>query len=270
MKAEHVEWLESIVAENGWETFDHVAHPKKTVRDAVYDLLLTLPHDEVDLVLMLLEEYKIIKEYSRFARKLMDKIKKLAGNQHIIITPVTDYNAEIPKSGQALHYDMGNFTTLFNEGQVHLLDDPGSEKCQLHDGLHVSVDDFIGTGGQFLKMRDVVIASGKEFNVTHIATICIQEEAATRFTKEGFHIITLEARPKALHHLANKSGRTLHELYAKYDALETKTACPGRAKRGWDATEALVTLKSTPNNTLPIFWVEGAKKWPAPFPRPRR
>ncbi|WP_299851827.1 hypothetical protein [uncultured Roseovarius sp.] len=270
MKAEHVEWLDDLVTANSWEAFDHEAHPTKSVRDAIYDLLAHLPRNEASLVLQLLEDYRIVKDYTSFARALMVEIKKSVGNAETIITPVRDYNAERPKSGQALHYDMGNFTAFFEDNQVKLLDDLRSDKCQSHNGPHISVDDFIGTGGQFLKMRDKVVDSGKDFNVTHIATMCIQEEAAKRLAAEGFQIITLDTRPKALPQLAYKSGRLLNELYAEYDILESKTACPERAKRGWDGSEALITLKSTPNNTLPIFWVEGKKKWPAPFPRPKR
>ena len=270
MKPEHAIWIEDLIAANNWAAFDYDAHPNKTVSHAVRDLIASLPADEAQLALELLDDYLIIKDYRRAARELMQLIQASVGNARTFISPVRDFSATSTKSGQALHYDMRNFTALFAARQVEMRDDPRSAECQAHEGPHVAVDDFIGTGGQFITMRDKILEQCCRFPITHVAVVCIQEQAFERLTAEGLTVLALEVRPKAMPHLAAKTGRNVKDLYAAYDTIEAKAAPMSRARRGWDASEALVTLKSTPNNTLPIFWTEGKAKWPAPFPRPKR
>lgn len=272
MKPEHVDWIADLVERKKWDAFDYDAHPNKTVHQAINDLVVNLTASEAQLALELLEDYLIIKDYRGAARKLMLSIKDSVGTDRTIISPVRDYGSTNTKSGQALHYDMSNFTTLFAANQVTMCDDPRSTDCQEHEGPHVAVDDFIGTGSQFFKMRDQVLSTCNRFPITHVAVICIQEQALERIEAKGFTVIALEVRPKAISKLAERTDKDLNKLYAAYDALEAKARPAPRAKRGWDQSEALVTLKSTPNNTLPIFWIEGKGKrgWPAPFPRPKR
>ena len=229
-----------------------------------------LPPNEIDLSLDLLDDYVIIKDYSTAARSLMVALRDLATEAPLLVTPIVDYQSERTKSGHLIHYEMSNFTGLFGEKSVLFLDDPKSKSSQAHAGNHVCVDDFIGTGSQFFKMIESVIKDGMKDNISHIAAICIQESAKTYLEAAGYQVIALHILGKGLDRLSRRRGLPRTEVVSEYEKLERKTACAPQYRLGRDETEALVTMKATPNNTLPIFWIEGKAKWPAPFPRPRR
>lgn len=268
MNVDQLDRLDRILAEKSWASFDFLCHPEKTVHQSLVDMLAPLASSEVDLSLDFLEEYLIVRDYGRHARDLMVEINRLAGDQSVVFTPILDYQATRPKSGHALHYDMAQFSGLLNSNSVSFLDDPKSEESQQHQGIHVSVDDFIGTGSQFLTMRDAVVNDGLNFGVTHIATICIQAEAFRTLTSEGFHVIALYIREKAMDLVSVRRESASEPLYEEYDTLVRKTGCSKAYRLGRDDSEALVTMKRTPNNTLAVFWTKGKNStWPAPFPR---
>ena len=229
-----------------------------------------LPSNEIDLSLDLLDDYVIIKDYLGAARSLMVALRDLAADTPLLVSPLVDYQSERTKSGHSLHYEMSNFTGLFGGKSILFRDDPKSKSSQAHKGIHVSVDDFIGTGNQFFKMIESVIKDGMEDTISHVAAICIQESAKTYLEAAGYKVIALHVLGKGLDRLSHRRGLPRIQVVSEYEKLEEKTACPPQYRLGRDETEALVTMKATPNNTLPIFWIEGKAKWPAPFPRPRR
>lgn len=270
MKAEQIDRLAELISNREWHNFDQLAHPTLTTRDAVVSMLKVLPENEINLTLDLLEDYQIIKEYNRHARELMSRIRKLYDGREVVITPLRDYESQRTKSGQALHYEMNNFKAIFKPGSVIFRDDPKSNECQTDGIMHVCVDDYIGTGSQFFTMLENIKDDGKDNTISIVVAVCIQEQAKKRLESEGYHVEAIEIKGKGLERLAARKDVPLANVYAEYDRLEKKTHCPDAYRRGKGASEALVTMKSTPNNTLPIFWFEGRKNWPAPFPRPRR
>jgi hypothetical protein len=265
-----VDRLTRLVSERGWEAFDFLAHPKFLTLEAISRLLRTLTSKEVDLTLDLLDDYRIIKDYATHARSLMVKARDAARTSPTLVTPIVDYNADRTKSGHSLHYEMSNFSGLFDPVPVRFRDDPMSASCQEHEGIHICVDDYIGTGSQFLKMLAHIGAAGARNTITHVAAICIQEAAKETIEGAGFSVIALEVLGKGLERLAQKNGRPIATLRSEYQSIERRTKCAKKYRFGRDRSEALLTMKATPNNTLPIFWLEGDAKWPAPFPRPRR
>ena len=104
MKVEQIERLTGIIADKGWANFDFLAHPSKSIYDALIDMLKHLPNLEINLTLDLLENYRIVKDYTAKARCLMQEIKNNCQNNKVVITPIINYNSQRIKSGQALHY----------------------------------------------------------------------------------------------------------------------------------------------------------------------
>ncbi len=270
MTPSQIERLKQLVSDKGWSAFDLLAHPELATIEAITRMFQGLPTNEIDLSLDLLDDYIIIKDYSTAARSLMVALRDLAGDTPLLVTPLVDYQSERPKSGHSLHYEMSNFTGLFGGRRVLFRDDPKSTSSQSHEGIHVSVDDFIGTGNQFFKMVESVVKDGLKDNITHIAAICIQESAKAYVEAAGYQVVALHVLGKGLDRLSIRRGIPRSDVVAEYKKLEKKTKCSSDYCLGRDETEALVTMKATPNNTLPIFWIEGKEKWPAPFPRPRR
>ena len=83
----------------------------------------------------------------------------------------------------------------------------------------------------------------------------------------GIEVIALHVRPKALEYLSQKIERDIGEIRREYLEIEYLTGCPDQLKFGHNQVEASVTMKKTPDNTLPIFWHERDHSWYAPFPR---
>ena len=55
---------------------------------------------------------------------------------------------------------------------------------------------------------------------------------------------------------------------AVMDGIEARLAVSPRYRRGYKASESLVRMIRTPNNTFPVFWIRNAQDgtdWPAPF-----
>jgi hypothetical protein len=265
-----IDRLKRLVTAKGWEAFDYLAHPDFRTIDAITRMLQELPSNEIDLSLDLLDDYLIIKNYVQAARELMLSLRECEGRRPILVTPLVDFQSERTKSGHALHYEMSTFTRFFGKGEILFRDDPKSTNSQNHVGIHICVDDYIGTGSQFLTMIENIEKDGKKSSITHIGTICIQESAKNTLEKLGYIIISSFVLGKGLDQLSLRRKSSKDQILAEYEALERKTRCPDRYCLGREKSEALVTMKATPNNTLPIFWIEGKHEWPAPFPRPRR
>lgn len=270
MTPEQISRLTDIIIQKGWEAYDYVAHPEFSTVDAISRMLEKLSAIEIDLSLDLLDDYLIIKDYTKHAKHLLKLIEDSSDGNAVFITPLIEYGAERTKSGQYFHYEMSNFSGIFKKSKVFFRDDPKSPECQAHTGMHVSVDDYIGTGTQFGTMVDNIINDGKNNNITHIATICIQEEAKLKLESSGYKVLSINVLGKGLERLSSRRGVQKAEVLSEYEPIARKTLCSASYMFGRDDAEALVTMKATPNNTLPIFWIEGKAQWPAPFPRPRR
>jgi hypothetical protein len=111
---------------------------------------------------------------------------------------------------------MSNFISIFDRNQAIFIDNPMSDICQNHNELHYSVDYYIGTGSQFLAMQGEFEKAGKRFNITDIGVLCIQEEAKALLENQGYEVIGLDVRGKAIEQLAAQRGVTTSELYEVY------------------------------------------------------
>ncbi len=270
MTPNQIDRLKRLVTAKGWDSFDYLAHPELRTIDAITRMLQELPSNEIDLSLDLLDDYLIIKNYEQQARDLMLSLRECEGKKPILVTPLVDFQSERTKSGHVLHYEMSNFTRFFGKNEIFFRDDPKSTDSQNHSGTHICVDDYIGTGSQFLTMIESIENDGKKNTITHIGTICIQESAKNTLENLGYKVISSFVLGKGLDRLSRRRNSSKDQILAEYEVLERRTKCPAEYSLGREKSEGLVTMKATPNNTLPIFWIEGKRRWPAPFPRPRR
>ncbi|MBO6899129.1 MAG: hypothetical protein JJ868_17300 [Shimia sp.] len=269
MDAKEFKKLSQIVSEKKWDLFDDVRPDGKTILDVLVEFFSPLKPEEREIVSNLLENYLVIQEYGRHVIQLLKEVVERANGRDIVISAVKDYGATKVKSGAALTFEMNSYIRYF-EGQKFLFsEDPSSERFQQSGGFKVLVDDFIGTGNQFLKMNKHLLDGGHDAKVDLVAAIVIQVEGKIALEKAGFAVYAPFERPRSIEQLIQISGRNAKEVYAIYDEIERRIACHADYKRGYGQSEAAVSLKKTPNNTLPIFWFQGKNRWPAPFPRPR-
>ncbi|MFD0860261.1 phosphoribosyltransferase [Roseovarius aquimarinus] len=269
MDATEFDRLSGIVSTKNWDAYDKVRPDGKTMLDVLVEFIYPMEPSERQIVSDLLENYLVIKEYSHIIVELLKEIIIQSKGRPIAISAVKDYTATKVKSGPALTFEMNSNTHYFEGVSFAFSEDPKSKRFQDFDGFKVLVDDFIGTGNQFLDMSNHLYKNGFKKDVDLVVAIVIQEEGKLNLENNGFNVFCVHERPKSIQQLIALSGRPASEVYKIYDEIELKLDCPDEYKRGYGQSEAALSLKKTPNNTLPIFWFQGNKKWPAPFPRPR-
>lgn len=133
--------------------------------------------------------------------------------------------------------------------------------------LLVLVDDFVGTGDTATKALDHFAGFSKPSDVVFVAAlVCMsrgREVIKPRVARLG--IGQELGRGIADNYRIQDKARA----YELIDALEQKLGVSKDYRRGYGQSEALVTLRRTPNNTLPVFWWESGSNdaWQPVFPR---
>jgi hypothetical protein len=266
LQPEHLLRLGEIIDAKNWRGLDRYYHPKKSIEELLVALIKGMSDVEVDLTLDLIDNYLLIPEYGSLVWRLLDKLE-FAGVTRAIVCPIKLLKHVATKSGQNLLYDVGVAVGQYPGLNYQIRDDPLGQHYLTSDRTRVVVDDFVGTGEQFLEMVAEIQQADPAVRVEHLAVLAIQEEAQSLIQASGVSVHALYVRPKAIVSLAASTGRLSNDLYSVYDAIESRVPAKADCVRGYRGSEALVTLKRTPDNTLPIFWERAGGSWPAPFPR---
>jgi hypothetical protein len=267
MNAFEIAQLSELIERKGWSSFDGTLRRRgDTVSGLLVTFLERMASPQRALAMDLLSDYLILKDYTLPAIDLLDRICA-ATSGSLKIAPVKTRRAGRIKSGDALVYEMDAHQMSIEERILKFHDDPFEAEFWEGSEKKILVDDFIGSGDQIFEMIDEISKSGIAPRIDTVATIVMQEPGQKRLLDHGINVITIYARPKALTYLASTSGKDEGELRAIYLEIEKHTGCSPFESFGYQNTEATVTMKKTPDNTLPIFWYEGDAGWPAPFPR---
>lgn len=259
-----------FVEQKGWSAYDVCYGDDGFISNAIISLFDLLDGDEEKrLVSEILNEYIIIKDYFRKAKEMLEHFVVQANGAPIAICPVKDFSAQKIKSADALVYDMNSLNDQKFNGMFSFFDDPRSSKFQEFSGYKVIVDDYIGSGSQFNTMIDEMVQEGHPTNFDLVAAIIAQQDGIQRINGLGYAAYATDVRGKCLDSLRCHQLKGVCDVYAVYDGIEGRMGVSPEYTRGYGQSEAAVTLKKTPNNTLPIFWMTKGTKWPAPFPRPK-
>lgn len=266
MNAEELNRLSHLIETKGWSVYDGKLRGRgHTIEDVLVKFLSQMTGPQRELTLELLSEYYINKEYTDAAIDLLEALRGQTLDT-IKIAPVKVKDAAKIKSGDALVYEMDAAQDMI-PGDFLFSDDPFSQKFWVGAEKIVLVDDFVGSGDQFLEMIDSMRESGISVNIDFLATIVIQESGRSKIEDAGIPVVSLFTRPKALENLAVTTQRDIADLHDIYLSIEGNTNCNPFYSLGYMASEATVTMKKTPDNTLPIFWHDGDTGWLTPFPR---
>lgn len=264
MRPDQIEALETTISNNNWEQYDFLCHPEKEVRLALYQLMSKLTGREIDLVISLLQQYVIIREYGHPVRSIIKQLDDALAPKEILLCPVLEVKPKNTKSGSVLHYDVSRASRLFKKAKATFLERPPAQPDQCPD--IVLVDDFIGSGKQ---VSDYIshLTANYGVNVIATASVVIHEHGRNHLEGLGYTVVSELTCSKSTGPASQLLKMASEQAYAIYDAIERRIKCHPDFRRGYGQCEATVTLRRTPNNTLPIFWHEGRKRWPAPFPR---
>lgn len=132
----------------------------------------------------------------------------------------------------------------------------------------ILVDDFIGSGdtakNSIAHCKSVMRSDDKLV----VLTLVGMEHALQELQSIGVQVVCGEQVKKGIKENDDISNKNI--AYSVMDAIEGNLEIDPMFLRGYDQSEALVTLLRTPDNTFPIYWCRKAKNskvWPAPFPR---
>ncbi|RVD22563.1 hypothetical protein [Mesorhizobium sp. M4B.F.Ca.ET.017.02.2.1] len=259
--------LTEILEANGLSRPDKFFRPGKSNFDRLVALFSAIDADNRDVVFDLIRNYDIINQYRDHLFNLLLQVSQIhTGN--IALFPLAPFDDDRIKSGDHVFYELKSLANPDFDGRFVFFDTPDSKDLLQSDLPKYAVDDFIGTGEQFLEMVGKMVSSNSAAKVTGALTIAIMESGKAAIESKGMVAVHEVLKRKAIDGYLRDAGKNVELFYARYDALESHLAVSQAQKRGWQGSEALVSMKRTPNNTLPIFWHRGReRKWPAPFPR---
>lgn len=249
-------------------------HAKRgTIVDDIIFFLTEIDDPEAtDLFLDIIDHYIIIKDYSDYVFSIASKIYSLFGKKDtIVIAPVRDEDGLTIKSGDSICYEIKSQLDPRSFKGIDTMTAYPTDTGYLKGKKILAVDDFIGTGSQFRKfsrkLQNEYAVARDDIYVFCIAAMYHRRERLQSMCHSFHAEILLE---KILAAAAN--GRPDTKVNSLYDAVEALVSLKGPFyRRGYGKTEAAISLKRTPNNTLPPFWETkrrgGGQEWPAPFPR---
>lgn len=265
--------INAIFQKNGWDPKTKIFHNKNlNLFDAVSEFVERIKPDVRQIVFELLPHYELIIEYRQYAMSLCERlIADIDKSKRYYVSPIAKPDGHVVKSGHYFCYDIGTFFPRRQYPDVKFIDSPFSSDIVLNDNtVIVFVDDFVGTGNQFFAMyKEFVRKIGKP-KCCILLVIRIQEEGFAALSNAGIKVFADQVRKKAITSGRATGTMSIQQARAAYLQIENDIKVPNGMSFGNGRSEAIVTMKRTPNNTLPIFWVDkdaGGQEWPAPFPR---
>lgn len=237
----------------------------------VFAIAKNLNDDELELFYEFFTKYKIVKvdEYQSLLFASLEILeKKIPKNTSCIyFQPIIDIkNPNKLKSGHFVHSLLDSLEfyqrEFFKGKHIHLENELQKAKKSY---IFVFLDDFIGSGEQ---SKAFIEAESKRLNIkpNQIYILCfdIMSVGANLLESKGYNLVYLNKLNKCI---TEDMISPLKEKYSKIlDEMEERFSVPEEYKRGKGKCEGLISLKKTPNNTLPIFWYSNFSSKPI-FPR---
>lgn len=271
LQSEDLLRLDELFVRKGWTVSSWAGKSSAGLYRSTCELLEFLSVEERLLVWEFLEKFELLPEYGRRIETLCQfAISILGSNSNCFIVP-SAVGKNATKSGEALVYELRNALTSSAIGRKAKYAD--SVESHLLSAAHIDqviiVDDFIGTGGQAMKALRRLMRRGFLREQLCVVSIFAMARGAIRLNEFGIRILATSYFPRAISD--GYATGTLPKDWAlqHYDGLEARVKTQRKYKRGYLNSQSLISLKRTPNNTLPIFWMTSLAdgKWPAPFHR---
>ncbi|WP_336742946.1 hypothetical protein [Aureimonas altamirensis] len=264
---EQLNEIDEILLNKGWKGIKN--NKGNHVDDIVFSLFKHI-HDEEEYMLLksLILRYFLCTDYDTYCFNMAKHIESVFFGEKIIIIPVSDERGKI-KSGHAVGYDLTRFLDedKFSEMLIH--ESLDAVKLRLEDFSIIVVDDFVGSGSQFRAFARKCAASfGLHTSNMYLYSIAMMAKARERISNYCYAAVPMIEFLPSLS--APSDIDDALDPIAIYNRIEARASVTKSYRRGYLKSEALVTMKKTPNNTLPIFWCRIDKtgnSWPAIFPR---
>lgn len=259
--------LSEIVEQKKWEFFDGFYRKNKSIYGSLLEMFSGLDQCQSSLLLNMIREYLIIPDYKGASFAIIDTIIS-NGISEAAFCPVKLRKHTKTKSGQSLLYDIDSVFSQYDGCNFETFDDPTRDAFLYDTRTKILVDDFIGTGDQLTDVLKEIEKADPSLRFDLLVTIAMQTDARKYIEVDlGIPVLTLNERGKGIAVVSKKYSQPIADCYSVYDQIAAIASLSPLVALGYGEAEALITMKRTPDNTLPIFWEVGNKNWPAPFPR---
>lgn len=264
---EQLSEIDDILLHKGWDGI------KNNKGDSVSDIAFSLfervnDDDEYNLLKYLLEKYFLCTKYDDYCFEIARHIESVFYGEKIIIIPVSDERGKI-KSGHAIGYDLTRYLDEDKFSEMLVQESLDYVKGRIGEFSIIVVDDFVGSGSQFRSFaKKCELSYGLKADDVYLYSIAMMARARDRIRPHCYAAVSMvEFMPSLSSPPGIGEGVDMIEIYSR---IEGRAAVGKNYRRGFLKSEALVTMKKTPNNTLPIFWCKNdvaGNSWPAIFPR---
>ncbi|GGG99076.1 phosphoribosyltransferase-like protein [Pedobacter zeae] len=240
----------------------------KDSEDIVYDnfcnLLEVLEPSERELLLELTDRYLWIsgRDYEENIKEVINQISpsELDGLEKLYLFPIIKPSDEgKAKSGITLVYDVKSMMPKLSKyrhmSPIALDNFESFQQMSKTKGKSILflIDDFIGSGDTLYQcLEEIEKQIALDNNRLVIATISCQKATYEAIQRKGIKIYSKYLVEKGITDFND------HPFIEEKKALmrEIESQIPGARSfsLGWQESEAVITLKRTPDNTFPIFW----------------
>lgn len=246
----------------------HSVLPSKIIK-----WLENFEENEIDFAIDLLSVFEFIpfnELLFRFNNLLFEILKDITTDEKIIIFPY----GKVGKSGTMVTYPIKN-TSSYKKRESNILLTHDIENIKnLSDFKHIIfIDDFIGSGKTFIEEYKKIKRikhwiDNSTFKGIYLLSAIIMGEGKLKI-EDAFSEIKIHAEVRNKIFQTNKSPLTALKNILPLKTMATKhgNSLSSIAPLGFDNGQALISFfHGTPDNTLPIIWVE-TKDWNAIYPR---
>lgn len=123
------------------------------------------------------------------------------------------------------------------------------------------IDDFIGTGETVVRATNYFLNQKITKDMMAIVSLVGMNHGISELIKNGYNTYTDVRCEKGISYNGDEAQIELMKN------IEKAIKVTNDYKFGYGASESLVRMKRTPNNTFPIYWLHNKKNKYAPFPR---
>lgn len=266
-----------VFADLGWPISEEPALGEDRIFERFCATLALLSKPERDLFLDLTRNFLLYQTINSYRTGILTVFSKLEVEKftRIHVYPLlrqSDFLKD--KSSRMVHYQ-------FRDARFNL-PDAVDNKLQFHDlpgeGLPSDInarddlcvlllDDFIGTGETAI---DAIKYLHEQKHVEKckmvIMSLVAQQEGVNRIKADGVEVLVHILRSKGIsdYHTGAKKTKYLQLM----TTIETRIGVVDPYHLGLGASEALVKMVRTPNNTFPVYWlVNPAIPFKGTFPR---
>lgn len=262
--------IDDVFSQHGW--------PKDCVnKSSLYKRFIRtyeqLSGEERDLFIKLSRLYKwvSISEYLDLVIKLLENVAtKHYGirAQDIWIYPIKkDEHCGVIKSADVVSYLCKAMQIQYSDQlykrNIHVigsLTEIRSKKSKFKERRLLIFDDFIGSGKYASEVLDELITAGIPAVNVVICSLFISELGLQQLSSKGCHIEYIEVAQSIIDKLSPKEKELLKNM-------ETSLGVEENFEFGYGHSANLISLLRTPNNSLPVFWLDKGRSHSAPFPR---